>query len=90
MLPIDYFWSDVGSWSALPEVAQPDAGGNVITGGAELLADGARVLIDTDHDDAEQHAHRQLSARPRHGARSPDGGCLVAGKTAPSLGPNFG
>jgi mannose-1-phosphate guanylyltransferase len=41
MLPIDYFWSDVGSWSALPEVSEHDAGGNVITGGAELLVEEA-------------------------------------------------
>lgn len=45
MLPIDYFWSDVGSWSALPEVSEPDAGGNVATGGAELIAEEAGGCI---------------------------------------------
>lgn len=45
MLPIDYFWSDVGSWSALPEVSQGDERGNVSTGGAELLTEDARGCI---------------------------------------------
>jgi mannose-1-phosphate guanylyltransferase len=38
MLPIDYFWSDVGSWPALAEVCAGDAGGNVTSGGAESIA----------------------------------------------------
>ncbi len=40
MLPIDYSWSDVGSWSALARVLEPDAEGNwpALSGGARLLA----------------------------------------------------
>ena len=45
MLPIDYFWSDVGAWSALPEVAEGDDGGNVASGGAELIAEDARGCV---------------------------------------------
>jgi len=41
MLPIDYSWSDVGSWAALPEVHERDASGNwpVLSGGAQLVAE---------------------------------------------------
>jgi mannose-1-phosphate guanylyltransferase len=39
MLPVDYRWSDVGSWAALPEVHAADAAGNVT-----LAEDGARVV----------------------------------------------
>lgn len=39
MLPVDYRWSDVGSWAALPEVHAADASGNVT-----LANDGARVV----------------------------------------------
>jgi mannose-1-phosphate guanylyltransferase len=38
-LPIDYAWNDVGSWSALPEIATPDAQGNYA-----FLSDGARLV----------------------------------------------
>jgi mannose-1-phosphate guanylyltransferase len=39
-IPTDFAWSDVGSWAALPEVLEPDAGGNfaALAGGAELVA----------------------------------------------------
>jgi mannose-1-phosphate guanylyltransferase len=30
VIPSDFGWSDVGSWSALPEVIAPDAAGNVV------------------------------------------------------------
>jgi mannose-1-phosphate guanylyltransferase len=80
MLPIDYFWSDVGSWSALPEVAQPDAGGNVITGGAELLAEesggcvvhaaaGEVVALIGVHDLIVVHAGRATLVCPRERAQ---------------------
>ncbi len=39
MLPIDYFWSDVGSWNALPGVSPGDVGGNVKSGGVELIGE---------------------------------------------------
>jgi mannose-1-phosphate guanylyltransferase len=40
-LPIDYDWNDVGSWSALAEIAEPDTAGNwpSLTDGAELIAE---------------------------------------------------
>lgn len=37
MLPIDYFWSDVGSWDALEAVNPRDRGENTCTGGAQLF-----------------------------------------------------
>jgi len=41
MLPIDYAWSDVGSWAALPELHPRDASGNwpVLVGAARLIAE---------------------------------------------------
>jgi len=41
MLPIDYAWSDVGSWAALPELHPRDADGNVpvLGAGARLVAE---------------------------------------------------
>ena len=38
MLPCELFWSDVGSWAALPEVMQQDQGNNVYEGDALLLS----------------------------------------------------
>ncbi|NUP97182.1 MAG: mannose-1-phosphate guanylyltransferase [Planctomycetaceae bacterium] len=38
MLPIDYFWSDVGSWDALSTVHAPDESGNLAAGGAQVVA----------------------------------------------------
>jgi mannose-1-phosphate guanylyltransferase len=38
VLPIDFVWSDVGSWAALPEVTPADASGNCSSGGARVLA----------------------------------------------------
>lgn len=37
MLPLDAGWSDVGSWSALWELAKHDGDGNAVTGDAMLL-----------------------------------------------------
>src|SRR5262249_48894147 len=47
MLPIDYAWSDVGSWSALPELraADPDGNWRVISGGARVVAEDARGCV---------------------------------------------
>jgi mannose-1-phosphate guanylyltransferase len=45
MLPIDYFWSDVGSWDALAGVHAADERGNVASGGALLEALDARGCI---------------------------------------------
>jgi mannose-1-phosphate guanylyltransferase len=40
-VPIDFTWSDVGSWAALPGVLPADAAGNVHAGGVELVAEDA-------------------------------------------------
>ena len=47
MLPIDYLWSDVGSWAALTETREPDAGGNFssLSGGGALVAEDAQGCI---------------------------------------------
>ncbi|MCC7012297.1 MAG: mannose-1-phosphate guanylyltransferase [Planctomycetes bacterium] len=45
MLPISYFWSDVGSWDALGTVIAPDADGNVASGGARLVTSDASGCI---------------------------------------------
>jgi mannose-1-phosphate guanylyltransferase len=47
MLPIEYTWSDVGSWAALPDLHARDASGNwpVLTGGAALVAEDAHGCL---------------------------------------------
>jgi mannose-1-phosphate guanylyltransferase len=45
MLPIDYFWSDVGAWDALAGVNRADAHGQVAAGGTELAALDSRGCI---------------------------------------------
>jgi mannose-1-phosphate guanylyltransferase len=47
MLPIEYLWSDVGSWAAIPETREPDAGANyaALSGGASLVAEDAHDCI---------------------------------------------
>jgi mannose-1-phosphate guanylyltransferase len=47
MLPIDYRWSDVGSWTALAELHAQDADGNAcaLSAGARLLAEDARGCV---------------------------------------------
>ena len=52
VLPIDYFWSDVGAWSALPEVREPEPSGNVKSGGTELVSEDARGCV-VHGDDGE-------------------------------------
>jgi mannose-1-phosphate guanylyltransferase len=39
-IPIEYFWSDVGAWTALADVIEPDAADNRVTGGAVLANQG--------------------------------------------------
>jgi len=41
VLPIDFGWNDVGSWTSLPEVAGVDGEANCSAGGGRLLAEGA-------------------------------------------------
>jgi len=47
VLPIDFRWSDVGSWAALPEVHDTDTQGNwpILSNGARLLAEDASGCI---------------------------------------------
>jgi mannose-1-phosphate guanylyltransferase len=45
MIPASFGWSDVGSWSALPEVLETDGNGNVIINASgEVLADARGCL----------------------------------------------
>ncbi len=45
MLPIDYFWSDVGSWDALASVLESDEAGNVASGGTDVVFEDSRNCI---------------------------------------------
>lgn len=49
VIPASFGWSDVGSWSALPEVIDPDADGNVAIATAGLISiDSADSLVYAD------------------------------------------
>ncbi len=52
MIPVDFAWSDVGSWSSLEEVAQRDQSGNVVSG----------RVVDLDSRDSILYADRRLVA----------------------------
>ncbi len=41
VVPVDFFWSDVGTWNSLEHVAPQDKRGNVVTGNV--------VALDSDH-----------------------------------------
>lgn len=46
VMPAQFGWSDVGSWSALPEVLLPDGAGNVAIGGGEAVSlDASNCLL---------------------------------------------
>jgi len=45
VLPIEYRWSDVGSWAALPDVHEQDANDNTVTGGGRLVAEDATGCV---------------------------------------------
>jgi mannose-1-phosphate guanylyltransferase len=45
VIPIEFTWSDVGSWAALSEVLVLDRDGNCTAGGTRLLAEDARDCI---------------------------------------------
>ena len=45
VLPIDYTWSDVGSWAALEDVHAADEAGNFVVGGTRALAEDASGCI---------------------------------------------
>ncbi len=49
MVPVEMGWSDVGSWSALPEVVEPDGNGTVcINAAGHIAVDSSDCLIYTD------------------------------------------
>lgn len=49
VLPVEMGWSDVGSWSALPEVIEPDDAGTVcINSGGQIAIDSTECLIYTE------------------------------------------
>jgi len=49
MLPVEMGWSDVGSWSALPEVVEPDSNGTVcINAAGHISVDSSGCLIYVD------------------------------------------
>jgi mannose-1-phosphate guanylyltransferase len=41
VMPIDYTWNDLGSWTSLPDVASADAAGNCVVGGVRLVSEDA-------------------------------------------------
>lgn len=47
MMPIEYRWNDVGSWSAIAELSEPDAAGNwpALSGGAKLIAEDSKGCV---------------------------------------------
>jgi len=45
VFPIDYRWSDVGSWAALPDVHPQDEDGNTITGGGGFVSEDASDCV---------------------------------------------
>ena len=47
-VPGDFGWNDVGAWSALAEVARPDADGNVVRGGTAITHDAHGNVVLTD------------------------------------------
>jgi mannose-1-phosphate guanylyltransferase len=46
-VPVDFPWSDVGSWSALAETLAPDATGNTVRGRVQAIDAGGNVLVST-------------------------------------------
>lgn len=49
MVPVEMGWSDVGSWSALPEVVEPDSSGNIcINAAGHINVDSSGCLIYSD------------------------------------------
>lgn len=50
VLPIEMGWSDVGSWSSLPEVVEPDSSGSVcINASGHIAIDSSDCLIYSDN-----------------------------------------
>jgi len=50
VVPVEMGWSDVGSWSSLPEVVEPDSNGTVcINAGGHIAIDSSDCLIYADN-----------------------------------------
>jgi mannose-1-phosphate guanylyltransferase len=47
VIPVDFPWSDVGSWSAVAETSHPDAAGNSTRGRVNTIDAGGNVLVST-------------------------------------------
>ena len=47
VIPVDFPWSDVGSWSAIAETSQTDEAGNSIRGRVHEIDAGGNVLVST-------------------------------------------
>ena len=45
VMPVSYDWNDVGSWTALPDVIDADAQGNVLSGAAQVITEDVRDCI---------------------------------------------
>ena len=47
VVPVDFPWSDIGSWPALSETLEADEDGNVIRGRVEAIDSGSNVIVST-------------------------------------------
>lgn len=49
VVPVDFRWNDVGSWSSIPDVVDPDASGNFPSGAARIVSrDATRCVVHGD------------------------------------------
>lgn len=48
VIPVDFGWSDVGSWDAMGNLFETDDGGNTVRGSAELINAGNNVIWSMD------------------------------------------
>ncbi len=48
VLPVDYQWSDIGTWASLAEIMPKDEQGNAIIGNAELLESSNNIIYSQD------------------------------------------
>ncbi len=48
MVPVDFGWNDVGSWSALWEIAPHDEQGNYVSRGEAILEDAAGCYVHSE------------------------------------------
>lgn len=45
VLPADFYWSDLGSFSALDETFQPDSSGNILVGNHHLVLESRNITV---------------------------------------------